>query len=417
MNVFHFIAAELVFLSAGLTTIVVCRQLVLSLLFRFKTGTNRPAVSRDLPSVTVLIPAHNEDAVIDGCLHAMRRLEYPDGLLEIFVVNDRSSDNTKEIVDKHTAQDSRIRALHRPENAKPGKPAALLDAMESITSDVMVFFDADYLPPRGLVKDLVAPFSDPKVGATMGRVVPYNTDKNLLTKLIDLERRAGYVVDQTMRGALGFLPQFGGTCGAVRNSALEAIGGWDGNVLAEDTDLTYRMFLQGFDVAYLPNAVCYEESPEVWPVRFKQVRRWAYGHNDCMLRYFFPVLCAKDRSFLARFDAALVLLFYFIPVLALLSLVLALVVPSVISGYGGYFLVIFYFFMFSGFGNFSPYFQIAVACGRDGQPTAFRAAPLLFLSSFVSMLAATSGFLLLIRDRLKGGMPKWDKTRRFRQEV
>ena len=54
----------------------------------------------------------------------------------------------------------------------------------------MLVFDADYLPGTGLVKQLIAPFFDPEVGAVMGRVVPINVGSNLLTRLLDLERRA-----------------------------------------------------------------------------------------------------------------------------------------------------------------------------------------------------------------------------------
>ncbi|MFY0104485.1 hypothetical protein ABTP95_22220, partial [Acinetobacter baumannii] len=75
---------------------------------------------------------------------------------------------------------------------------------------------ADYLPARGLIKQLVAPFFDPEVGAIMGRVVPVNAGANLLTRLLDLERSGGYQVDQTARMNLGLVPQYGGTVGGIR---------------------------------------------------------------------------------------------------------------------------------------------------------------------------------------------------------
>jgi len=412
-----YLVSLVVYASTLLTLLISTRQVIMSMVFRFVGETSgRFGELEEWPSISVIVPAHNEELVIDGSLRTMRKLSYPTERLEIVVINDRSSDATGEIADRHAAEDPRIRVIHRPMDATPGKPAALSELMPTLASDVAVFFDADYLPPQGLAKQLVQPFARPDVGATMGRVVPYNTDTNLMTKLIDLERRSGYVVDQGMRAFFGLLPQFGGTCGAVRLSALQATGGWKPDLLAEDTDLTYRLFLQGMTVAYLPNAKCYEESPEDWKVRLKQVRRWAYGHNDCMFRYLWPVLKARHKSILSRLDAAIVLLFYFAPILALMTLVLITVFPSYVAGLGGYFLGVSFLALFSGFGNFAPYFQVGVACFTDGQPRVLRSLPMLFLSSFLSMLAATSGLFNLIRDRLIGKLPTWDKTVRFRRE-
>src|SRR2546430_14940175 len=118
--------------------------------------------------------------------------------------------------------------------------------MELIATEVTLIFDADYIPGAGLIKQLVAPFFDPEVGGVMGRVVPLNVGKKLLTRLLDLERSGGYQVDQQARMNLRFVPQYGGTVAGVRKSALEEIGGWNENALAEDTDLTFRLLLAGW---------------------------------------------------------------------------------------------------------------------------------------------------------------------------
>lgn len=404
-------------ISAICIALVLLRQLVLTLTFHFGVRPPAPPArpnAATLPSVAIVIPAHNEELVLDGCLRAMRKLDYPRGRLQIVVIDDRSRDHTGLIADHHARQDPAIRVIHRAMDAQAGKPAALAETMAGLKSDIVVFFDADYLPPPQIVQQLVAPFADPRVGATMGRVVPYNTDRNMLTKLLDIERRAGYVVDQEMRQRLDLLPQFGGTCGAIRRAALDVIGGWRTDVLAEDTDLTYRMFIKGYRVAYLAQAMCYEESPESWQVRFRQVRRWSYGHNDCMLQYFWPTLMTRHQPLLARLDAALVLLFFAVPSLALASLLLTLASPA-IGGVSGAALVLAPAVLaFCSIGNFAPYFQIAAGCVADRQAGAFRAAPMLFLSSFVSLVASVAGLGQLLRDRLLRRTPRWDKTLRFR---
>ncbi|MFM7443395.1 MAG: glycosyltransferase [Tabrizicola sp.] len=365
--------------------------------------------------MTVIVPAHNEERVIHGCLDSLTQVDYPADRYEVIVINDRSRDGTGAIADEFAARFPFVRVIHRPNDAAPGKPAALLDAINASTSEILVFFDADYLPPPQIIRRLVAPFADPLVGATMGRVVPYNANANMLTKLLDLERRGGYVVDQEVRHRMALLPQFGGTTGAVRRSALDAVGGWNTISLAEDTDLTYRLFIAGMKVAYVASAECYEESPETWQVRYRQVKRWAIGHNDCLGRYFFATLKATHQPMMARLDAALVLLIYTIPSLVMLNLILALALPVQLGEtWASLSVMMLSLTLFTGSGNFAPFYQIAAGCISDGQRRAFSAVPFLFVSSFTSLLACNVGVLQLLKDKLFGITTQWDKTQRFR---
>jgi cellulose synthase/poly-beta-1,6-N-acetylglucosamine synthase-like glycosyltransferase len=400
-----------------LALMVLVRQVVVTMIFHF--GRRGPAdlLASDvtLPKVTVIVPAHNEERVLFGCLECLTQIEYPPDRYEVIVINDRSRDGTGAIADDFAARHAFVRVIHRPNDAAPGKPAALLDAINGSSSEVLVFFDADYLPPPQIIRRLVAPFADPLVGATMGRVVPYNANANMLTKLLDLERRGGYVVDQEVRHRMSLLPQFGGTTGAVRRSALDAVGGWNTISLAEDTDLTYRLFIAGMRVAYVAGAECYEESPETWQVRYRQVKRWAIGHNDCLGRYFFATLGATRQPLMARLDAALVLLVYTVPSLVLLNLVIALAMPAQLGEtWASLSIMTVSLTLFTGIGNFAPFYQIAAGCVSDGQRRAFSAVPFLFVSSFTSLLACNVGVLQLLKDKLLGVTTQWDKTQRFR---
>ena len=400
-----------------LALMVLVRQVVVTLLFHFgrRGEISRLPSDADLPRVTVIVPAHNEERVLQGCLDSLTKMDYPSDRYDIVVINDRSRDRTGTIADEFAARFPFVRVIHRPDDAAPGKPAALLDAINGSTSEILVFFDADYLPPPQIIRRLVAPFRDPQIGATMGRVVPYNANSNMLTKMLDLERRGGYVVDQEVRHRMSLLPQFGGTTGAVRRSALEAVGGWNTISLAEDTDLTYRLFIAGMRVAYVASAECYEESPETWQVRYRQVKRWAIGHNDCLLRYFFATLGATKQPLIARLDAALVLLIYTVPSLVLLNLVIALSLPAHLGEtWAGLSIMSLSLTIFTGIGNFAPFYQIAAGCVSDGQRRAFAAVPFLFVSSFTSLLACNAGVLQLLKDKLFGITTQWDKTQRFR---
>ncbi len=143
--------------------------------------------------------------------------------------------------------------------------------MELATGEIIIVFDADYRPARDMLKQLAIAFEDPEVGAVMGRVIPYNTNKNLLTRLINLERSGGYQVDQQARYNLRTIPQYGGTVGGFRKDVMLDMGGFNPLVLAEDTELTYRLYTHGWKVVYANSAECYEEAPETWEVRGRQI--------------------------------------------------------------------------------------------------------------------------------------------------
>lgn len=382
---------------------------------RLLDGSETPgAVEADWPTVTVVVPAHNEERVIGGCLEAMITLDYPRDRLNVLVIDDRSEDASGALADAFARRDGRVKVLHRAHDAQPGKSAAIADAMALVTTEVVVLFDADYLPRPELLKQLVAPFRDPGVGATMGRVVPYNSDVNVLTRLLDLERRAGYAVDQNARAMWKLVPQFGGTVGGIRVSALADTGGWRQGLLAEDTDLTFRLILKGWRVKYLNDAACYEEVPEDWRSRFRQVRRWAYGHNECLMTHFASVASTGKLRLSQKLDALLILLFYLFPVLSVASVGAAVLLLAYGPADGLVCYACAYLAPVISLAVLAPYIQASVAAVNDRQPHILRVLPLLFVSSSLSLIASSAAFVLLLRNRCQGGGLAWDKTRRFR---
>ena len=123
------------------------------------------------PTVTVLVPMHNEEDVAADVLQALVDCDYDWSKLEILAINDRSKDRTGEVIDEFAAKYPIIKAIHRT-NGNGGKGAALQFADSQATGEILLLFDADYIPGRSMIKMLVAPFCDPEVGAVMGRVVP-----------------------------------------------------------------------------------------------------------------------------------------------------------------------------------------------------------------------------------------------------
>lgn len=370
-----------------------------------------------LPRTTVLVPMHNEEAVAADILQALVECDYDRTRLEILAINDNSEDRTGAIIDDYAARYSIVKAIHRYKGAV-GKPAALQEATQQATGDVLLLFDADYFPGPSMVKQLVAPFSDPQVGAVMGRVVPHNTDKTLLAALLGLERAAGYQVGQQARYNLGLTPQFGGTVGGVRTSALTSVGGWNTESLTEDTDLTFRLVLHGWKVAYVNRAECYEEVPESWPARERQIQRWATGHTDCLHRLLPSLLHSPSLSFTEKVDGLFVLGCYLTAPILILGWLASLVlffspemhVVPVLA-------VAMMFVGYQIFGNQATFFELGIAALLDGMTRRVLLMPCNLFNFFASTSAISKALVRFYAGKVWGsGGPRWYKTRRFRKD-
>lgn len=407
----------------GLAIVVLSLYAVRHYIFAFcRLALRRPRDFMELtgfapPRTSVLVPMHNEEAVAADVLQALVECDYDRTRLEIIAINDGSEDGTGRIIDDYAARFSIVKAIHR-ERGAGGKAAALQDATRQATGDVLLLFDADYFPGPSMVKQLVAPFCDPQVGAVMGRVVPHNTDKTMLAALLGLERAAGYQVGQQARYNLGLTPQFGGTVGGVRRTALESVEGWNTESLTEDTDLTFRLVLHGWKVAYVNRAECYEEVPELWPARERQIARWATGHTDCLHRLLPALVRSRSLSFVEKTDAIFVLACYLTaPVLILgwlASLVLfftpemhSVPVLSVALMFVGYQI----------FGNQATFFELGIAAMLDGVTRRVLLMPCNLFNFFASTSAISKALLGFYVGKAwgSGGGP-WYKTSRFRKD-
>ena len=368
----------------------------------------------ELPSVSVFIPMHNEEKVAADILDLLISSDYPQDKLEIIPINDHSSDKTKTILNRYSRKFPLIKPLHRSKGSR-GKPAGLNEAIQNAVGEIAIVFDADYLPPKGILRDMVVAFKDPEVGAMMGRVIPKNTPKNLLTRLLDLERSSGYQIDQQARYNLRLIPQYGGTVGAFRRELFLTLGGFDEDILAEDTELTYKLFVKGWKVIYASRVECYEEAPEEWPVRARQIKRWSRGHSQVMFKYFWPLLTSSHISALEKIDGALLLFIYSVPFLISLGIFASLILfflgeMQLIES-----LLLFLFVVaYNTFGNFAPFNQLGIATLIDGSTHRIRLIPLIFFVFVFNLWYTTLGFINAALDVLFKREILWQKTDRFR---
>ncbi len=367
------------------------------------------------PSVSVLVPMHNEEKVAAHVLQALVDCDYDWNRLEILAIDDRSEDRTGEIIDQFAAKYPIIKAIHRSKGAG-GKGAALRIASVQAGGEILLLFDADYVPGRSMIKFLIAPFCDPEVGAVMGRVVPDNGGATLLAGLLELERSAGYQVGQQARFNLNLTPQFGGTVGGVRASVLKAVGGWNAESLTEDTDLTFRLLMQGWKVAYVNRAECYEEAPETWQVRSRQIRRWATGHTECFHDLWKAWIKGRFLSTAERIDGLFVLACYLTAPVLVLGWLASLVLFFTPQAHAtAVFLVALPFVGYQLFGNQATFLELGSAALLDCNRRRILLLPLSLLNFFASTGAICQAlFNFYFGNIFRSGPHHWHKTVRYR---
>ena len=368
-----------------------------------------------MPRVTVLIPMHNEERVAGDILRAIVDSDYDWEKLEVIPVNDRSEDKTQEIIDAFALRYPFIQPLHRT-GGPSGKPAALVEACNRATGEILVMFDADYVPGRAVIKMLVAPFADPEVGASMGRVVPYNIGDSLLSGLLSLERSAGYQGVQQSRFNMGFTAQFGGTVGAVRASALKSVGGWNPQSLTEDTDLTFALLLNGWKTAYVNRAECYEEVPRTWPVRRRQLSRWVTGHTECLHNYWPDLMRSRFLTRWEKVDALFLLAMYWTAPVLVAGWVASLPLFFIPEAHQTPWLPVALAFLgYQLFSNQATFLEIGVASMLDGTRIRSLLLPLNLLNFFANTGAICNALGKFYWNRFWGsGGDGWHKTRRTR---
>ena len=253
----------------------------LALVHRFREDKRRPA---DLdpaegPLVSVLIPCFNEEKVIASSI--ARILESDWARLEVVVLDDGSTDGTADEVETHFGGDPRVRLMRF---ANGGKAQALNKGLDQVKGDIIVALDADTLFPPSTIGRLVRWFVDPRVGAVAGNALVGNR-RNLVTRWQAPEDVPAQNLERRALAALGAVTVVPGAVGAWRRSALEALGGYPADTLAEDQDLTIAVQRAGWRVEFDPDARAYTEAPETVSGLLKQRFRWSFGTLQCIWKH------------------------------------------------------------------------------------------------------------------------------------
>lgn len=276
------------------------------------------STSFNYPTCSVLIPAHNEETVIGRTLEAMLALEYPSDKLSIIVINDGSSDATRDIVMSYVKRDDRVTLFDIPKGqGGKGKSRALNLGLREVTSDVVAIYDADNTPRPNALKYLVAQLLlHREVGAVLGKFRTANKDVNLLTRFINIETLSFQSMLQAGRWQLHNIATLPGTNFIIRTQLIKTMGGWDEEALTEDSELSIRIYQHGYKIKFVPYSVTYEQEPQEWRVFIKQRMRWVRGNSYVLAKFVRQLPRFKNKRL--AFDLLYTMSLYYVFFIAIL---------------------------------------------------------------------------------------------------
>ena len=226
-----------------------------------------------LPMITLVVPAYNEGMVIQAAVRSLLLLDYPN--YEVLVIDDGSSDDTyeKSLAVAREDHDVPIRVITKPNG---GKADALNTGMTHARGEFILNMDGDTKLSRNTLRACIRHFDNPSIGAVAGNVKVLNRD-NIWTKLQALEYVEGLAMArkaQSFMRAVNIIP---GPLGMFRKTVLQQAGGYDHDTFAEDCDLTLKLLMRGWHIAYEPTAIAWVETPSRLLDLLKQRYRWTRG--------------------------------------------------------------------------------------------------------------------------------------------
>ena len=235
------------------------------------------------PKVAVLIPAYNEEKVIERTVRAALNSNYPN--LRVIVIDDGSKDRTLEVARRAFAPEAAAGKVLILGKANSGKAEALNYGIEHIgDAELFVGIDADTIIAPDAIARLVPHFINPKVGAIAGNAKVGNR-VNLWTRWQALEYITSQNFERRALDVLGAVSVVPGAIGAWRVSAVREAGGYHIDTVAEDADLTMALLRRGYRVEYEDMALAYTEAPTNANALMRQRFRWSFGILQAVFKH------------------------------------------------------------------------------------------------------------------------------------
>jgi len=232
------------------------------------------------PKLSVLVPAYNEEVVIEATLLALAAQDYPADRYEVILINDGSKDNTLAIASDVAQKFPCIKIVNVPKGmGGKGKSRTLNNGLPHATGELIVVYDADSTPEpdcvRLLAQNLIA---DNSLVAVQGKVRTRNWRDSLITRFIAIEFIFFQWIFQGGRWNLFRLSTLMGTNFVIKKDSLMTLGGFDENSLVDDTEMSFRIFLGNKRIKWIPYATGWQQDPPGLSIFLKQRSRWTQGN-------------------------------------------------------------------------------------------------------------------------------------------
>lgn len=375
-----------------------------------------PELSEIPPFVSILVPAHNEGFVIVKTLQSLLNFDYPKDRYEIIIINDNSDDNSAELlaqVQKLYAHRNLIVINTDQTNGGRGKSNALNIGLKQARGSLISIYDADNTPQPSALSYLVAELmSDEKLAAVIGKFRTRNKNASLLTQFINIETLSFQWMAQAGREKLFKLCTIPGTNYVIRRNILEKLGGWDVKALAEDTEISFRVYQMGYRISFQPLAVTWEQEPQTLDVWFHQRTRWVKGNIYVILKNARLLFTKAGRKI--RFDLLYFLSIYFLLMTSLVLsdtmfvLSVAGYVHSDLIGFSNilWVLAIFAFIV-------STFITITTEKGEMNFKNLMLIVCMYVVYSQMWLAVALNGMVGYVREQVFHKQAKWYKTKRY----
>ena len=260
--------------------IIIVYQLYISV-FGFKRVSKDYQEHEPALKYLVLVPAHNEEAVISGIVENLQSMDYPKELYDFYILADNCDDRTAEMA---RAMGARVLETHKEAlDAPTGKPIVLQKALKSLEGygkkyDLVMFFDADNRIDVNMFREVNSQMLDHPEADIVQCYLGCKNKKGLVALYYYMSYTITNRFFQYAKNRLGINCVVGGTGFAVRAGYLEGRGGWTAMSLTEDFELQVEATCEGKRILWNNNVRIYDEKPTRWRASLRQRIRWAQGH-------------------------------------------------------------------------------------------------------------------------------------------
>lgn len=257
---------------------------ILWLSFLYLNRGNEQKLTKNRPYVSIAIPAHNEEKCIAKTMRSVAALEYPKNKLEIIVINDASTDKTKEIAEraKRELNNPNIKIINRKISTGTKAPG-MNEALKEARGQYFGCVDADSVVRADALKKMLHHFRNPNVGAVIS-AIQVNDPKNVYEKVQRLEYILG-ILTRKLMSTIDSLVMTPGVLSLYRTDLLKKVGGFDDKNITEDFEIALRLKEAGYLTELEVGAHTYTNVPNDFRSLWRQRIRWFRGFVANNLKY------------------------------------------------------------------------------------------------------------------------------------